>query len=197
MYFISNINDVPHFPDIENMISFILKHGIDLNYIDINKNLGHMDCGSNGYLHYLFEYSTHPPHYSLFKNYYRDLHFKHHNDGGFPLIKLFKKSCTENILSILNILLDLEYDIVDFTIIDTRIGSDNYNKNILTIFQWIGCSDKKSVLKVIDKLISRGVDPYHIYRDGLASHRMIDILPFFIREHIEETALSIKEPSEE
>jgi hypothetical protein len=91
----------------------------------------------------------------------------------------------------------LEYDIVDFTIIDTRIGSDNYNKNILTIFQWIGCSDKKSVLKVIDKLISRGVDPYHIYRDGLASHRMIDILPFFIREHIEETALSIKEPSEE
>ena len=210
MNFISNINDDVHYPEIKSMISYVLSRGIDLNYIDGKQTLKYGDMGGNNYLGWLFEYSINPEHYMLFNDYYTSAHFQHTNIiGEYSLIKLFKRSCTKDILDILNILLDVECNIIDFSLIDTRCNSDTYNKNILTIFQWSGNTNREDVLKVIDKLLARGVDPYHILNDkrhtidsgsatygGIAvSKRMIDYLPFFIKTHIEETTLNIKEPS--
>lgn len=203
MYLISNINDEAKFPECKSMISYVLSRGIDLNYIDAKQTLKFGDLGGNNYLIYLFEYSNNPEHYTLFSDYYISSHFQHINAiGEYPLVKLFKRNCTKDMLDILNILLDVE-PLVDFTIIDTRVSSDIYNRNILNIFRWIGMENKEDVLKVTDRLLARGVNPYHITVSatigGSASipKKMIDYLPDFIKTHIEETILDIKEPSVE
>lgn len=205
LLYLRNIDRYENYEKCMISIQYILKKEIDLNW---------MDEEGNNYIKYLLIKQKlgfkRKELWKMFIPYMKREHFHQKNKlGQYPICHAFTlyPFSIRELCSFLNFLINKNDSLdlgIDFSVTDSKGRNIFYTLSQYKKYGTQSTDDMKFILKIVDRLLEKGADPYLAYPTPFLSsnhqHSSISTfedLPRYIQKHIEETwdAYQVKEPS--